>query len=136
MAQQQRAANDELKPPEVRRSMIQTVDWPPAAYTWPRCRGSTCSGTSQDNRVGALPGQEHDDTTQGWTLSIWPRVANSLVEELKKVPQFQDVTTDWQSAGLQAKVVVDQAAAARLGLSLSAIDGTLYDAFGQRQVST
>ena len=47
-----------------------------------------------------------------------------------------DVNTDQQQGGLQADVTIDRAAAARLGLSLGAIDNTLYDSFGQRQVST
>jgi len=46
------------------------------------------------------------------------------------------VNSDQQTRGLQANVVVDRDAAARLGISPAAIDNTLYDAFGQRQVST
>ena len=59
-----------------------------------------------------------------------------LISKLKKIPQIKDVNSDQQSLGLQANVVVDRDAASRLGVSPQAIDDTLYDAFGQRQVST
>jgi hydrophobe/amphiphile efflux-1 (HAE1) family protein len=59
-----------------------------------------------------------------------------LISKLKKIPQIKDVNSDQQSLGLQANVVVDRDAASRLGVSPEAIDSTLYDAFGQRQVST
>jgi multidrug efflux pump subunit AcrB len=53
-----------------------------------------------------------------------------------KSPPLQDVNSDQQTRGLQASVVIDRDAAARLGVSPRDIDNTLYDAFGQRQVST
>jgi len=59
-----------------------------------------------------------------------------LVEKLRASPLLREVTSDQQMLGLQMNVVVDRDAAARLGVSLAAIDNTLYDAFGQRQVST
>ena len=92
---------------------------------------------SQDIRVGGRPTKSTFQYTlvRAPTCDELAHFSNRLAAELRKIPQFQDVTSDWQSAGLQAKVVVDRAAAARLGLTLSAIDGTLYDAFGQRQVS-
>lgn len=66
-------------------------------------------------------------------LNQWaPRV----MEKLQTLPQLQDVATDQQSHGLGANVVIDRDTAARLGLSPQAIDNTLYDAFGQREVST
>jgi multidrug efflux pump len=52
------------------------------------------------------------------------------------VPGLADVSSDQQDKGLQANVVVDRDTASRLGLTVSEIDNTLYDAFGQRQVST
>ncbi len=59
-----------------------------------------------------------------------------LVDALRRAPELKDVSSDQQTGGLQASVVIDRAAAARLGVSPMAIDNTLYDAFGQRQVST
>ena len=67
------------------------------------------------------------------TLELWlPR----LVAELKKNPKLQDVGSDVDEGGLRQNIVIDRATAARLGVSIGAIDGALYDAFGQRQVST
>jgi hydrophobe/amphiphile efflux-1 (HAE1) family protein len=66
-------------------------------------------------------------------LSYW---SNLLMNRLKQDPRLKDVNTSQQTKGLQATVVMDRDAAARLGVSPAAIDNTLYDAFGQRQVST
>ena len=55
---------------------------------------------------------------------------------MKELPQLQDIASDQQTHGLQATLVVDRDTASRLGISSQAIDNTLYDAFGQRQVST
>ena len=66
-------------------------------------------------------------------LQLWlPR----LVDALKQVPQLRDVGSDIDEAGMRQMLVVDRDAAARLGVSVAAIDSALYDAFGQRQVST
>jgi multidrug efflux pump len=59
-----------------------------------------------------------------------------LVAALADVPQLADVNSDQQQKGLETQLAVDRTTAARLGLSPAAIDNTLYDAFGQRQVST
>jgi len=61
-----------------------------------------------------------------------PRLTTALMQS--KV--LKDVSSDQQQGGLEADVTIDRATAARLGLTISAIDNTLYDAFGQRQVST
>ena len=66
-------------------------------------------------------------------LNLWtPRIT----EALKTVPQLQDVNSDRQDNGLDVALNIDRDTAARLGVNLSEIDNTLYDAFGQRQVST
>jgi len=66
-------------------------------------------------------------------LSLWvPR----LVDKLRTLPQVADVASDLQDKGLQAYVDIDRDAASRLGVSVSAIDDALYDAFGQRLIST
>jgi multidrug efflux pump len=59
-----------------------------------------------------------------------------LVERLNTLPQLADVASDQQNKGLQAFVDIDRDAASRLGVSVSAIDDALYDAFGQRLIST
>ena len=59
-----------------------------------------------------------------------------MIEKLKQQPELTDVASDHQMGGLRAKVVFDRETAYRLGITPSAIDQTLYDAYGQRQVST
>ena len=59
-----------------------------------------------------------------------------MVEELSKQPELRDVASDLQDRGLGAQLVIDRDTAARLGIAVADIDNTLYDAFGQRQVST
>ena len=60
----------------------------------------------------------------------------ALMNRLKALPQLAGVTSDLQDQGLQAYVDVDRSAASRLGITMSAIDSALYNAFGQRLVST
>ncbi len=65
-------------------------------------------------------------------LAQW---APKLLEKLKSVPALQDVTSDQQANGLQLNIDIDREKASRLNILTQAIDDTLYDAFGQRQVS-
>jgi len=66
-------------------------------------------------------------------LSLWvPR----FVQKLQELPQLRDVASDDQSLGLQARLVIDRDTASRFGIRPQTIDDTLYDAFGQRQIST
>ena len=92
---------------------------------------------AQDIRVGGRSSktqyQYSLQTTDLGELNHW---SSLLLEKLKKIPELQGVTSDQLTGGLQANVVIDRDAAARLGVSPAAIDNTLYDAFGQRQVST
>ena len=66
-------------------------------------------------------------------LSTW---VNRLVEKLKTVTGLTDVASDLQDEGLQAYVDIDRATASRLGVTVAGIDNALYDAYGQRLVST
>jgi multidrug efflux pump len=66
-------------------------------------------------------------------LNTW---APMLEARARKMPQLADVSTDQQSQGLATNLVIDRDTASRLGISAAAIDATLYDAFGQREVST
>jgi multidrug efflux pump len=66
-------------------------------------------------------------------LAAW---APRLTEELRKLPELRDVTSDAGTQGLELHLVVDRDSASRLGISAQALDDTLYDAFGQRIVST
>lgn len=59
-----------------------------------------------------------------------------LIAEMRKIPGLMDISTDQQNKGLQTRLDIDRSMVARLGINLAMIDNTLYDAFGQRQVST
>jgi multidrug efflux pump len=73
---------------------------------------------------------EDPDPTE---LAEWvPR----LVEKMNQIPALRDIATDQQNMGLSTNLVIDRDAASRLGITAQALDNTLYDAFGQRQVST
>jgi multidrug efflux pump len=66
-------------------------------------------------------------------LSTW---APQILDRLKKLPQLADVASDQQEGALQMTLVIDRDSASRMGITAQAIDDTLYDAFGQRPVST
>jgi len=59
-----------------------------------------------------------------------------LVERFRQLPQLEDVTSDLQDRGLKAYVEIDRVTAARLGVTVAAVDSALYSAFGQRLIST
>ena len=93
--------------------------------------------SNQDIRVGGRQSKsQYQYALQSGNLEELNEWAPKLLRELRKLPQLKDVTSDQQVSGLQTNVVIDRDAAARLGVSPDAIDNTLYDAFGQRQVST
>jgi multidrug efflux pump len=71
--------------------------------------------------------------TNGAELSDW---APRLLAALQRAPQLADVATDQQNEGFRTNIRVDRAAAMRLGVSMQNVQDVLYDAFGQRQVST
>jgi len=66
-------------------------------------------------------------------LGLW---SQRLLDRLRELPALSDVASDWQDQGLQAYVRIDRDAASRLGVSVAAVDNALYNAFGQRLVST
>ena len=75
-------------------------------------------------------------TIQADALSDLNQWVPKITEALQTVPQLLDVNSDQQDKGLEVDLKIDRATASRLGLTASQIDNTLYDAFGQRQVST
>ena len=91
----------------------------------------------QDLNIGGRLSQaQYQYTLQGEDLSELNEWAPQLLQKLRKLPQLQQVNTDQQDKGLAANVIIDRDTAARLGVSAQDIDSVLYDAFGQRQVST
>jgi multidrug efflux pump len=91
----------------------------------------------QDLRIGgrASAGQ-YQYTLQGDNVKELNTWAPQVYGRLRKLPQLADVNSDQQTKGLEASLVIDRATASRLGVTSQAIDDTLYDAFGQRPVST
>jgi multidrug efflux pump len=91
----------------------------------------------QDLRVGGRQSRsQYQYTIQSDTLDDLVKWGPILLQQMRKLRGFTDVNSDQQNNGLQASLVYDRSTAARLGLSPQLIDGTLYDAFGQRQVAT
>ena len=73
---------------------------------------------------------------QGDNLDDLNQFAPKMVDQLKAIRLISDVSSDQQNRGLQSMVQYDRATASRFGITPQLIDDTLYDAFGQRQVST
>jgi multidrug efflux pump len=91
----------------------------------------------QDIRVGGRAANaQYQFTLQADTVDELYTWAPKILAELQKVPQLTDVNSDQQNQGLETDVTIDRETAARLGITVAQIDNTLYDAFGQRQVST
>ena len=92
---------------------------------------------TQDLRVGGRGGNaQYQYTIQSENLDDLVKWGPLLLDQLRKVRAVTDVSSDQQNSGLQASLVYDRATASRFGLTPEQIDSTLYDAFGQRQVST
>ncbi|HTV89153.1 MAG TPA: efflux RND transporter permease subunit [Stellaceae bacterium] len=90
----------------------------------------------QDISVGGRQSNAfYQYTLTGGELQQLYQWAPKVTAALEKLPELTDVNSDLQQKGLETDLVYDRATAARLGLSISQIDNTLYDAFGQRQVS-
>ena len=91
----------------------------------------------QDLRVGGrLSNAQYQYTLQGDNVKELNQWAPRMLDELRTIPGLLQVNSDQQDRGLQASLVIDRATASRLGITTQMIDDTLYDAFGQRQVST
>jgi multidrug efflux pump len=93
--------------------------------------------TVQDIHVGARQANaQYQFTLQADQVSELNEWGPKLLAALQTSPVIADVNSDQQQKGLETDVTYDRATAARLGLTVSELDSTLYDAFGQRQVST
>jgi multidrug efflux pump len=91
---------------------------------------------TQDLSVGGrFGGAQYQYTLQADNLDDLKHWAPILQQRLARVPELRDVNSDQQMHGLQTSLIVDRDTASRLGVSMQAIDNTLGDAFGQRQVS-
>ena len=129
--------NIQLKPLSERKvSVYQVIDRlrPKLA----RVRGATLYLSAfQDVRVGGRSSAAlYQYTMQGDNLQDLVTFGRPMLEALRHVPQIADVNSDQQINGLQEFVTYDRDTAARFNISSQLLDNTLYDAFGQRQVST
>ena len=86
-----------------------------------------------DNRVSRTQFQYTLEDPSADELNVY---APKMLAKLKELPELSDVASDQQTQGIQTKLVFDRPTASRLGITASSIDQTLYDAYGQRQVST
>ena len=95
------------------------------------------SASATGVRGGGRAGNgDYQYTIQADTLDDLNTWVPKITQALQNVPELQDVNSDQQDKGLEVDLKIDRPTAARLGLNASQIDSTLYDAFGQRQVST
>ena len=79
---------------------------------------------------------QYQFTLQATSLEALSTWVPKLMDELRTRPELADVSSDWQDQGLVAYVNVDRASASRLGISMADVDNALYNAFGQRLIST
>ncbi len=86
-----------------------------------------------EDRVSRTQYQYTLEDANSSELSHW---ASRMVSQLKTLPQLANVASDQQNDGLQALLVIDRSTASRLGITPAQIDSALYDAYGQRQIST
>ena len=90
----------------------------------------------QDVNIGGRQSNsQFQYTLQGDNIQDLLTWAPKLYDKMRAMPELRDVSSDQQNHGLQAAVVIDRETASRLGVNPTTIDNTLYDAFGQRQVS-
>ena len=103
-----------------------------------RVPGATCFlQSSQDLRVGGRQSNaQYQFTMRSDSVEPLNEYGPKMLEALQHIPIIADVNTDQQNRGLQTWVQYDRSTAARFGISSQLIDNTLYDAFGQRPVST
>jgi multidrug efflux pump len=86
-----------------------------------------------EDRISRTQFQYSLESPDSNDLNTW---VPKLMDKLRSLPELRDVASDQLTNGLEANLVIDRDTAARLGILPQAIDDTLYDAFGQRQVST
>ena len=93
--------------------------------------------SAQDLTIGGRFGNaQYQYTLQSANLEDLNNWAPRLLAKLRTLPELRDQNSDQQDKGLQARLVIDRDTASRLGITPQSLDNALYDAFGQRQVST
>jgi len=93
--------------------------------------------SAQELTIGGRWGNaEYQYTLQSPNIDELNTWAPRLLQTMRKLPELRDQNSDQQDKGLQAKLVIDRDTASRMGITPQTLDNALYDAFGQRQVST
>jgi multidrug efflux pump len=93
--------------------------------------------SAQELTIGGRGGNaQYQYTLQSASISELNAWAPQLLQKMRELPELRDQNSDQQDKGLQAKLVIDRDTASRLGVTPQTLDNALYDAFGQRQVST
>ncbi len=91
----------------------------------------------QDINIGGrLTGSQYQYTLEDDNLTELRQWSPRILAALRKLPMLRDVNTDQQYSGLELRLIVNRSLAARLGVPMQSVDRTLYDAFGQAEVST
>ncbi|PTY02493.1 multidrug transporter subunit MdtC [Opitutaceae bacterium EW11] len=91
----------------------------------------------QDIRIGGRAGNaQYQYTLQADDYALLSQWEPKIRNEMSKLPQLTDVNVDTQDKGLQTTIIYDREMMARLGITVAQVNAALYDAFGQRQVST
>src|SRR5580698_6668397 len=93
--------------------------------------------SQQDLRIGGRQSNaQYQYTLQSPDLDLLNLWGPRVLDRLTTLPELVDISSDQQNSGLSSNVIIDRNTASRLGLTAQAVDSALYDAFGQRQVST
>ncbi len=93
--------------------------------------------STQELQIGGRQSAaQYQYSLQGENLDELDTWAPRLMEKMRTMPELRDVNSDQQNHGLESRVVVDRDTASRMGVTAAQIDSALYDAFGQRQIST
>ncbi|HEY6357276.1 MAG TPA: efflux RND transporter permease subunit, partial [Vicinamibacterales bacterium] len=123
IAQRKISASDLIRRLETRLNKVQGIE----------LFMSPVQNITIDDRVSRTQYQYTLEDADADELNTW---TSRFVERLKQLPELEDIATDQQSGGLAVSLVIDRVTASRLGIAPTTIDNTLYDAFGQRQIST
>jgi multidrug efflux pump len=122
-------AERHIKAPEVIARLQKHVDQIPGIHLYLQ----PVQDLTVDDRVSRTQYQYTLEDPDSSELNVWTA---KMVAEMSKLPQVRDVVTDQQNNGVSMNLVIDRATASRLNITPDQIDSTLYDAFGQRQIST
>ncbi len=123
LAQRDRSASDVIRRLQTQLTKVEGI----------RLYMQAVQDITVDDRVTRTQYQYTLEDPSADELNTW---TNRFVAKLKQLPELEDVATDQQTGGLATSLDIDRITASRLGIAPTTIDNTLYDAFGQRQVST